>query len=118
MWKISATPRSLTTASHTVPTARSARSSQEREHALREQRRSGRVIAWRTTVGEQVLIARVEEQLRVAGGLDELASVRQVLLGEEGVRVHPVDLHGYPVGPAVTKLRGRQAGIAEDRKSV
>src|SRR5215212_6378874 len=54
---------------------------QERQNALLELRRSLFVVVGETAVGEQVLVARVQEELGALDRLDELPRCGQILLG-------------------------------------
>jgi hypothetical protein len=65
-----------------------------------------------------VLVARVEEQLRVLGPVNELTGgVNIAFVDEERVGVHRVHLHRNSVGPGGAELRNRQAGMQEQRPS-
>src|SRR5271170_731728 len=87
---------------------------QEGEHALPEQRRGALVVAGQAAVGEQVLIAGVQEQLRALGGLDQIAGrVEIALADEELVGVHAVNLDWHAVGPWSAELRSRDAGVKQ-----
>ena len=83
-------------------------------------RRGLGVVRRQAAVGEQVRVAGVDEELGQLRPerLDELASRGDVaLLGEELVLLHPVDLHGYAVGPRAERpLAGdRDARLVEQR---
>ena len=86
---------------------------EEAEHPLQDQRRGGLFVVGQAAVGEQVLVAGVQEQLRVRGSLDQLAGGTQVLLGEERVGVHPVDLDRGKVRPRAAELGHRDAGVEQ-----
>ena len=64
-----------------------------------------------------MLVAGVEEQLRLVGRRDQLPGGVEiaVLLGEERVGVHAVHLHGDAVRPPLAELRDREAGVEQQR---
>ena len=69
---------------------------------LHDQRRGVGVVRRQRTVGKQVAIAWVDEQLGGLGsdGLDQLTcGVDVTFERKERVLVHAVDLHGNPIGP-------------------
>ena len=83
---------------------------EEVQDALGEQRGGVRVVGRQRAVRELVLVAGVEEQLRVLGLLDELAGgVDVALAGEDRGGVHPVHLHRHPRGPGAEAETGTQA---------
>ena len=89
---------------------------EERERPLGEQLRRALVVAREARVGEVVLVAGVEEELRVLGCLDQLASRVDVALADEDrVLVHPVDLRRNAVRPRSAEVRERDARVVEER---
>ena len=80
-----------------------------------EQRRSALVVVGEAVVGEQVPVARVEEQLGAVVRLDELPRRGQILLGPLVV-LHHVDLDRDARRPgAVAELGGRQCCREQQR---
>ena len=71
------------------------------------------VVGRQRAVGEVVLVAGVEEQLRVFGLPGELTGgVDVALAGEDRVGVHPVHLHRHARGPGAER-GDRDAGIEQ-----
>src|SRR5580700_8104264 len=88
---------------------------EEVEHAPGEQCGGIGIIGRQRAVGEVVLVAGVEEQLRVLGLLDELTGgVDIALAGEDRVGVHPVYLRWHPHGPGAER-GDRDTGIEQQR---
>ncbi len=72
------------------------------------------VVGRQAAVGEQVTVARVEEQLGIRRRLDERAGgVHVALPGEEGICVHAVDLDRGVRGPGAAELRDRDACLEQ-----
>jgi len=89
---------------------------EEVEHPLCEQRGGGRVVGGQRAVGEIVLVAGVEEKLRVVRLGDQGAgSVDVALVDEERIRVHPMHLHRHPVRPGGAERVDRDAGVEQQR---
>ena len=87
---------------------------EEAEHALHEQPRGGLVVVGQAGVGEQVLVARVEEQLRGIGHLDQLTGGVEVALRDEQlVGVHRMDLDRGVVRPGAPELGDRDTGMKQ-----
>src|SRR3954447_13709540 len=79
--------------------------SKEIEHPLLQECGGVRVVRRQGAVGEVVLVAGIEKQLRVLGLLDERASgVDVTLIDEEWVGIHPMYLYRYPVRPRRPEL--------------
>ena len=88
-------------------------SSQEREHARREELRGVGVVAREARVGEVVLVTRVHEQLRVRGRLNERPRGVDVALAcEVRICVHPVYLRRNASRPRPELLDGYE-GVEE-----
>ena len=91
-------------------------SPKEVEHPPREQRGGAGIVRRQAGVGEQMLIARVEEQLGMRDGRDEgTGGVDIALAGEERIRVHAVNLHGQFRRPRRAELRDGDAGVEQQR---
>ena len=59
-------------------------------------------------------VAGVEEQLCLVGGIDKGSRRIEVALAREfRVGIHPVYLDRHAIGPSVTKLGDREAGVEE-----
>ena len=61
------------------------------------------VVVREARVGEQVSGARVQEELRVLGLLDQRLGGGPILLRPR-VGIHHVDLHGHALGPRPAEL--------------
>src|SRR6266853_6593897 len=77
------------------------------ENALPEQRRGAGAVRRQAGVGEVVLVARVEKELRVLGRLDDRASGVDVALPDEvRIRIHAMDLHRHIRWPGRSEFGG------------
>src|SRR4029453_16239091 len=85
---------------------------EEREYSFAEQRGAVRVVVGRAVVGEEVLVARVEEQLR-AGRLSELTGPGKGFL-RPLVVFHHVNVERAALWPAALELRRRQGGVEKE----
>ncbi len=91
-------------------------SSEEVEHPLCEQRGGARIVRRQRTVGEEVLVAGVEEEFRVVGlGDERTGGVDVTFADEQGVRVHPVHLDRDAVRPGGAERGHRDAGVEQQR---
>jgi hypothetical protein len=89
---------------------------EEGQHPLGEERGCGRVVGGQGGVGEVVLVAGVEEQLRVLRLLHERPrGIAVALVDDDRVGLHPVHLDRNAGGPGRPELRHRHARREQQR---
>lgn len=85
------------------------------EDALPEECRGVRPVGAQAGIGEIVLVAGVQEELRVRGRRDESAGSLEIAFVQDRIRVHAVDLHGYTRRPRRPGFRDRQTRVEQQR---
>src|ERR687897_889778 len=87
---------------------------EEGQHTFCEQRCGVFVVRRQAGVGEQVLLAGIEEQFGVRGRRDQSAGCVEVaFVDEELVGIHPVNLDRDSRWPCTAELGGRYAGVEQ-----
>ena len=110
-WPSSPTARSDSTGGREPAPSRQTEARNARTRSMSSADASGS-YASSERVGEEVLVAGIDEQLGGRRGVGQLACGRQVLV-EELVALLAVDLHRHPLRPRLPELRDRDAGVHE-----
>ena len=87
---------------------------QESEHALPQLCGRLLVVVGEAAIGEQMLIARIQEQLRIVGRLDERTCGGEVF-ERPLVPLHHVDLDRHPLRPGIAELEDREGRVKQER---